>query len=518
MDPMDAPGIYTSLDDCKQHYDHHVQTNPKYSTFYQFYYTAGDPLQFKRVRCADEHRSMSWFHPRRPRFVPYRRCKLTNLCPSPVIDRPLWRFFQVDRVAAYHHTFYYLFDQFREGIAVQIRNNKLVTFLPFCNALYENEWSQRIKCPNWNALFERVCAIENRKFKFKFVHKNQKAWYCMDTLLRYDYVYREYGTGIPVIYHMFHTLCQERTLPDIDFFVHRGDHPLLMRNLTEPWNSIDPSGTPLSQNAWYNYAPLLSMCTTHEHADLPIPTWDDWARVMRHTQGLYFPKLEKEYDSEFEHDWSKKRPTAVFRGSSTGRGVTRETNPRLKVAWMDWEARQVQEGESPPLLDAGLIRWNARPRIDPCTQRVSTFADKDLVPLVEPLSLSQQSTYKYIIHIEGHVAAFRLTAELATRSVLLIVESRFKLWCSHLLQPWVHYVPVRSDLSDLLDQIRWCRTHDAECEQIAHRAYQFWEQWCHKDALLNVLHDVLLHLKRHAQWDLLDSPLFRVKQGQQVNR
>lgn len=30
------------------------------------------------------------------------------------------------------------------------------------------------------------------------------------------------------------------------------------------------------------------------------------------------------------------------------------------------------------------------------------------------------------------------------------------------LRPWEHYIPVRADLGDLLDKIRWARSHDEE--------------------------------------------------------
>ncbi len=33
----------------------------------------------------------------------------------------------------------------------------------------------------------------------------------------------------------------------------------------------------------------------------------------------------------------------------------------------------------------------------------------------------------------------------------------WKMWFSHLLKPYIHYVPVKSDLSDLIEKIQWCR-------------------------------------------------------------
>src|SRR5579863_8261694 len=47
-------------------------------------------------------------------------------------------------------------------------------------------------------------------------------------------------------------------------------------------------------------------------------------------------------------------------------------------------------------------------------------------------------------------------------------------WYS-LIRRWEHYIPVETDLSDLLDKIDWAKNHDEECVAIAQRARQFIE-------------------------------------------
>ena len=41
------------------------------------------------------------------------------------------------------------------------------------------------------------------------------------------------------------------------------------------------------------------------------------------------------------------------------------------------------------------------------------------------------------------------------------------------LSPWKHYVPVKSDLSDLPEKILWAKTHDEEAKLIADNAREF---------------------------------------------
>lgn len=38
-----------------------------------------------------------------------------------------------------------------------------------------------------------------------------------------------------------------------------------------------------------------------------------------------------------------------------------------------------------------------------------------------------------------------------------------------LLEPWVHYIPLAEDLSDVQEKMQWVIDHDAAAQQIAHR-------------------------------------------------
>ena len=51
-----------------------------------------------------------------------------------------------------------------------------------------------------------------------------------------------------------------------------------------------------------------------------------------------------------------------------------------------------------------------------------------------------------------------------------------------LLEPWVHYIPVEEDFSDLEDILAWARANDEKCKMISRRA----TLWVY-DLLLNLL-------------------------------
>ena len=73
-------------------------------------------------------------------------------------------------------------------------------------------------------------------------------------------------------------------------------------------------------------------------------------------------------------------------------------------------------------------------------------------------------------------------------SVILKVAPRQvadRMWYFPLLKPYEDHVPVKSDLSDLEEKIRWCREHDDECRQIGENAKRFYEKYVGRDALLD---------------------------------
>jgi hypothetical protein len=118
--------------------------------------------------------------------------------------------------------------------------------------------------------------------------------------------------------------------------------------------------------------------------------------------------------------------------------------------------------------------------------------EKELCPSQKKmLSFEDQCKYKYILHIDGFTAAWRLCRELFSRSVILKVDSE---WVEHYydkLIPWKHYIPIKSDLSDLIQRIEWCRINDKICEEIADNAYLFAKENFTKEKMIDYVFDAI---------------------------
>jgi hypothetical protein len=127
-------------------------------------------------------------------------------------------------------------------------------------------------------------------------------------------------------------------------------------------------------------------------------------------------------------------------------------------------------------------------------------------PLKNKINNTEKSHYKYILNIDGHVSAFRLSFELSMNSVILLVRSPYRMWYSDMLKEGVHYVPIAADLSDLIEKIEWCKKNDVQCKEIAHQAYLFYKEHIHKKGIFRYLKQQFLMIhenKRKTSTSLL---------------
>lgn len=82
--------------------------------------------------------------------------------------------------------------------------------------------------------------------------------------------------------------------------------------------------------------------------------------------------------------------------------------------------------------------------------------------------------YKYILSVEGNDVATNLKWILNSNSVLLMPRPQLESWImeSHLV-PYVHYVPIKDDFSNLEQQLHWCNQHQKECKEIVKKANEY---------------------------------------------
>ena len=104
--------------------------------------------------------------------------------------------------------------------------------------------------------------------------------------------------------------------------------------------------------------------------------------------------------------------------------------------------------------------------------------------------------YSILIDIEGNGPySARLKTLLWSHRPLLLVDRPGKEFFFEYLKEWEHYIPVKRDLSNLLEQTKWCFENYDKALEIAENAYQFSKTYLTREAC-------------YKQWDRLITKFF----------
>ena len=81
--------------------------------------------------------------------------------------------------------------------------------------------------------------------------------------------------------------------------------------------------------------------------------------------------------------------------------------------------------------------------------------------------------YRYVLNMDGTVAAYRFPFLLAGDSLIMKQNSSFYEHFYAALQPYVHYIPLNRNLSDLVEKITWARQNPSHVREIIANTKQF---------------------------------------------
>jgi hypothetical protein len=100
-------------------------------------------------------------------------------------------------------------------------------------------------------------------------------------------------------------------------------------------------------------------------------------------------------------------------------------------------------------------------------------------------------TYSILIDIEGIGYSGRLKHLLWSHRPVLIVDRPHKEYFFEFLKEWEHYIPVKRDLSDLIEKTKWCLENYDQALQIAENAYKFSKIYLTRDACYAKWNDII---------------------------
>ncbi|XP_023951503.2 protein O-glucosyltransferase 2 [Bicyclus anynana] len=293
-------------------------------------------------------------------------------------------------------------------------------------------------------------------------HNPQSTSFC-HYVIKDNQIYRDcYGKHIG--FNMFAdnvllSLTRKVVMPDMELVINLGDWPLLSKG-TEP-------------------LPIFSWCGSTETIDIVMPTYDITESTLENMGRVTLDTLSVQ--GNIDRKWETKEPRAFWRGRDS-------RAERLKLIDI---ARA-----HPELINASLTNF-------------FFFREKEAQygPKLPHVSFFKFFDYKYQINIDGTVAAYRLPYLLAGGGLVLKQESPYYEHFYGQLKPYVHYVPVKRDLSDLVDQLNWVIKYDEKAHDIAKNARIFANE--------NLLpqHIICYHAVLFNEWSKRISGEITVKEG-----
>ncbi|XP_069491806.1 protein O-glucosyltransferase 1 [Ambystoma mexicanum] len=270
-------------------------------------------------------------------------------------------------------------------------------------------------------------------------------------------------------------------LPDMEFVINVRDYPQVPK-----W--MKP------------VIPVFSFSKTSDYQDIMYPAWTFWeggpAVWPIYPTGLgrwdlMRVELKKSAD---QWPWEKKIPKGYFRGSRT----SPERDPLILLS-----------RESPDLVDAEY------------TKNQAWKSEKDTLgrPPAKEVPLVDHCKYKYLFNFRGVAASFRLKHLFLCGSLVFHVGDEWLEFFYPQLKPWVHYIPVQQDLSDLRDLLQFVMENDDVAQQISERGRLFITDHlrmedvsCYWESLLKEYAKLLNYkLKRKKNYRELAQPLLRTE-------
>lgn len=180
------------------------------------------------------------------------------------------------------------------------------------------------------------------------------------------------------------------------------------------------------------------------------------------------------------HTWENKISKAFWRGSTTGGPYCfywdRFPRPSLIVS----------SYYHPEDVDAAFIKGSFYVDEEPAKTQILRFKS-----LEDPVPISHQIQYKYLIAVDGNSWPSSLPWQLLSNSVVLKNDSDYIDWYYEALSPYEHYVPYKN-CEDLLVKINWLRKNDLLAGKISKQATSLAANLFKRETIAVYLYKLLL--------------------------
>ncbi|KAG2123705.1 glycosyltransferase family 90 protein [Suillus cothurnatus] len=226
--------------------------------------------------------------------------------------------------------------------------------------------------------------------------------------------------------------------------------------------------------------PQFSYCSSPLHADIRVPIMLSWVEDVDGGEDVWIEKEEERL---------------LWRGLNTGIHHGKEK------PWKDAQRDRLMDLVSSPPSS------NSRPQ--------KPFAGKpgqcepEVCKEVEErwewrrrMGVKEAGRYKYVLDVDGNGWSSRFKRLMTSNSVVF-KSTVYPEWFTQRIAPWVHYIPIQIDYSDLYDALIFFRgdpsghgAHEDLANKIAGRAREWSLKFWRKEDMVAYLYRLLLEYAR----------------------
>ena len=267
-----------------------------------------------------------------------------------------------------------------------------------------------------------------------------------------DYIRRFPSNGFSYFFTVYDAWREHTEPSENPLFVN--STPSLLKEY-ESFGSLGEPGRFIAKNHGTNIFPIFDkkVLAFGRHKNDPYTTLLPDADFMR-TKG--YTELLKEIDVKDTTVWEEKRNVMFWRGGFRSKGYRCYNSSDASTADAYKSQRRL-------LVDYGVSKKTLNPLTEWIDTEFSKTTDK-----------SEFLKYKYMIDVDGEVNAWSaLWWKLYANCVVFKVDSHYEQWYYKDIHPWVHYIPVKGDLSDIEEMYNWAINNDKKCMEINKNATNF---------------------------------------------
>jgi hypothetical protein len=166
--------------------------------------------------------------------------------------------------------------------------------------------------------------------------------------------------------------------------------------------------------------------------------------------------------------WEDKKNMAVFRGALTGKGrdgyapFSSTTYSYTEKCLSMHRCRLVYTTSNSSIVDARLVAHVKEETVLNTIGSIDVYGEK--------MNFEQMLKFKAIIMLEGNDVSSGFKWAMYSNSVVMTQLPTKSSWAMEdILEPWVHYIPLNQNLTDVEEKMQWVIDNDEKARMIAKR-------------------------------------------------